>query len=45
MGIKAILIEANRIIEDTVFKKKFINPNIAERMEREGRIGFESGRP
>lgn len=45
-GIKAIMIEADRECDTTVYKKRLKLPgSIAQRMEMEGRHGFESGRP
>jgi hypothetical protein len=44
IGLKAILIEADKKCDTTEFKKRLLSPNIAERMRREGKIGFESGR-
>jgi len=45
VGLKAILIEADKKCDTTVFRKRLQFPNIAEKMKREGKIGFESGRP
>ena len=45
IGLKAILIEANKKCDITVFKKMLQVPNIAGRMKQEGKFGFESGRP
>lgn len=45
-GIKAIMIEADRRCDTTVWKKKVQLPNsVVQRMKMEGRHGFESGRP
>jgi len=45
IGLKAILNEADKKCDTTVFRKRLQFPNIAEKMKREGKIGFESGRP
>lgn len=45
IGIKAILSEADKECDTTVYKKRFLFPNIAQKMKREGKMGFESGRP
>jgi len=45
IGLKAILIEADKKCDSTVYRKRLMFPNTAERMKQEGKIGFESGRP
>jgi len=44
IGLKAILIEADRECDSTVFKKRMRLPDgVAKRMKMEGKKGFESG--
>ena len=45
VGLKAILIEADKKCDTTVFRKRLQFPNIAERMKHEGKMGYERGRP
>jgi hypothetical protein len=46
IGLKAILIEADRECDTTVFRERLKLPDsVARRMRMEGKIGFESGRP
>jgi hypothetical protein len=44
-GLKAILIEADKNCDATVFKKRLLLPDIAKRMKMKSEMGFESGRP
>ena len=45
VGLKALLIEADKKCDTTVLRKILQFPNIAERMKQKGEMGFESGRP